>query len=122
MDLVGLKRAIYPIHKYRNIAPSSYKPLFLLILTFPNSIFRIVSFVSCELYHKTLCRKIRGDMDVQKNPVLLILICNILEALNISISLLAQFIRNLQSDIRYNMLGLHKLYNKEYQLYAFLYS
>ena len=59
---------------------------------------------------------------LKRDFVLLILICNILEALNISISLLAQFIRNLQSDIRYNMLGLHKLYNKEYQLYAFLYS
>ncbi len=59
---------------------------------------------------------------LKRDFVLLILICNILEALNISISLLAQFIRNLQSDIRYNMLGLHKLYNKVYQLYAFLYS
>ena len=43
-----------------------------MIFAFPNSIFRIIAFMTGKLYHEALCREIRCDVDIKKHTVFLI--------------------------------------------------
>ena len=43
-----------------------------MIFAFPNSIFRIIAFMTGKLYHEAFCREIRCDVDIKKHTVFLI--------------------------------------------------
>ena len=43
-----------------------------MIFAFPNSILRIIAFMTGKLYHEAFCREIRCDVDVKKHTVFLI--------------------------------------------------
>lgn len=65
----------------------------MLILAFPDCIFRIITFMPCKLYYKTLGRKIRCDVNVKKNTIFLIFVLLDFQHLK----LLYKFVRTLMA-------------------------